>query len=293
MPVKLVKLVSRIATAAGAAALSAAIWAVTAAPTLAEATKWVAADHVQARLVAATEGVGADGAVRLGLHIRLEEGWETYWRSPGDAGIPPEFDWSASQNAGEISVAWPLPKRFTALGMTTIGYQDEIVLPVTATALHPNQPAKIRLHAAYAVCREVCYLVEQDFALDIPIGAAPDNGPLAALIERFQATVPGQNTPDFAVQSVAVSVGANAWIEILARSTIPMQAPDVIIEAPAGFSFNPATVRLLAGGRRAIFRSTYAAGAGTAQPLPGQMVIITVFDGDRAVQQSLPAVPAD
>jgi hypothetical protein len=136
-------------------------------------------------------------------------------------------------------------------------------------------------------------LVEQDFALDIPIGAALDNGPLAALIERFQASVPRQSAPDFAVQSVAVSVGANAWIEILARSTTPMQFPDVIIEAPAGFSFAPPTVRLLAGGRRAIFRSRYAVGAGAENPLPGQIVTITVFDGDRAVQQSLPAVPAD
>lgn len=287
------KLVSRFVAIAGAATLLTAVWAFAAGSALAAATQWIAGEHVQARLVAASEGVGADGLVRLGLQLRLDEGWETYWRSPGDAGIPPQFDWSASQNLGAISVAWPLPRRFTALGMTTIGYENEIILPVTAAVPNPDQATKIRLHAAYAVCREVCYLVEQDFALDIPAGAAPDNASLAALIERFQARVPSQNAPDFAVESVAASVGTNASIEILARSTTPMRAPDVIIEAPAGFSFNPPTVRLLAGGRRAIFRSTYAAGTGAAEPLPGQTVTVTVFDGDRAVQKSLPVLAAD
>ena len=268
-------------------------WFSPASPAFSAATQWQPGEHVQARLIVATDSVGADGMLTLGVHLRLEEGWETYWRSPGDSGFPPKFDWSGAENLGEVSVAWPAPKRFTILGMSTFGYIGELVLPLSASIADPAGPVTIRLHLVYAVCRDVCFLVEQDFALDLAPGPGREDTEMAALIEKFQAAVPNPNAPDFAVERVSISGGANPSIEILARSTDPFQAPDVIIEAPVGFRFQAPTVRMIAGGCRAILRARFQQTPDAPGPLAGNIVTITVIDGDRAVEQALPAVAAD
>ena len=268
-------------------------WVSSAPPAFSAATQWQPGEHVQARLIAATDGVGADGFLTFGIHLQLEEGWETYWRSPGDFGFPPKFDWSGAENLGAVSVAWPAPKRFTILGMSTFGYVGELVLLLSANIADPASSVTIRLHLVYAVCRDVCFLVEQDFALDLAPGASREDPEMAALIEKFQSAVPRGNAPDFAVERVSVSGGANPSIEILARATDPFQDPDVIIEAPVGFMFQAPTVRMIAGGRRAILRARFQQTPEALGPLEGNIVTITVIDGDRAVEQSLPAVAAD
>ena len=278
---------------AGASVLVALVWAGGSLPALAEASDWAASDHAQARLIAATEGVAGSGILSLGLHIRLEEGWETSWRSPGDAGIPPQLDWDGSENIDEIVIDWPLPRRFSVLGMNTFGYLSEVVLQLTALVSDPGQGARLRLHLSYAVCREICILVEADLALDISAGPAPDNAALAARIDRFSATVPVPGSADFAVERVSVLAGPTPEIQILARSGRPFQAPDVIIEAPPGFAFQPPEVRLIEGGRRAVLHAAYTASSLAPVPLSGHMVTVTLFDGARATERTLPALPAE
>ena len=116
---------------------------------------------------------------------------------------------------------------------------------------------------------------------------------MAALIEQFQAAVPTPSGPTLAVERVSVTGGATPWIEILARATDPFQAPDVIVESPPGFVFQAPTVRMIAGGRRAILRAQFRQLPNAEGPLAGKMVTITIIDGDRAVQDTLPAEVAD
>ena len=77
---------------------------------------WVDRGDVKIRLIAAKNGVGDDRALSLGLHMRLKPGWKTYWRQPGEAGLPPELDWAGSDNLGGVDMSWPLPKWFSAGG---------------------------------------------------------------------------------------------------------------------------------------------------------------------------------
>ncbi|MFD2440837.1 protein-disulfide reductase DsbD domain-containing protein [Paracoccus kondratievae] len=72
------------------------------------------------------------------LHLRLEPGWKTYWRSPGDAGVPPRFDWAGSQNLGEVRLLWPRPEVIESEGERTLGYREELILPIEIT---PPAPA--------------------------------------------------------------------------------------------------------------------------------------------------------
>ena len=96
------------------------------------ASAWAETEQTAVRLIAATEAVGTAGTVPLGLEFRLEKDWHIYWRTPGDAGFPPHVKWDGSENLAEATLHWPVPERFSVLGLETLGYEDAVVLPVTA-----------------------------------------------------------------------------------------------------------------------------------------------------------------
>lgn len=73
------------------------------------------------------------GTRMVGLKITLAEGWKTYWRAPGDAGIPPQFEWTGSQNVSGASFLWPTPELFETNGAVTIGYHGTVVIPIELT----------------------------------------------------------------------------------------------------------------------------------------------------------------
>lgn len=98
----------------------------------------------------------ADGKQMAALHLTLARGWKTYWRSPGDAGIPPAFDWSGSRNLKSVRLHWPRPELFDLNGMTTVGYHDELVLPVEVTPADAARPVELRAEMAIGVCKDVC-----------------------------------------------------------------------------------------------------------------------------------------
>jgi DsbC/DsbD-like thiol-disulfide interchange protein len=100
--------------------------------------------------------VMADGARMIGLDIRLAPGWKTYWRAPGDAGIPPTFDWSGSRNLGAAEISWPAPRVFVLNGMRSFGYDTRLVLPVKISPHRPGTPIEVALAVDMGVCSDVC-----------------------------------------------------------------------------------------------------------------------------------------
>ena len=100
----------------------------------AASSDWVETEQTAVRLISASETTGG-GPVLLGLQFRMQPGWKVYWRSPGDAGFPPEPDWTGSRNLRSALLSWPVPLRFSVLGLETLGYKDEVVLPVTVEPL--------------------------------------------------------------------------------------------------------------------------------------------------------------
>src|SRR5260221_6160480 len=105
---------------------SARSWAFTVAAVLAiaqpavanaAATGWIGDKHAAARLITAVEATGSSRRLDAGLQIRLAPDWHAYWRSPGDAGIPPSIDWAGSINVAAATIAWPAPKRYSLFGL--------------------------------------------------------------------------------------------------------------------------------------------------------------------------------
>ncbi|MGH6873549.1 MAG: protein-disulfide reductase DsbD domain-containing protein, partial [Aestuariivirgaceae bacterium] len=139
-----------------------------------------AVDQSAARLFQARS---PDGAWTAGLEITLAEGWKTYWRLPGDSGVPPQFDWSRSTNLAAVTVGWPAPRRFTDAAGETIGYRDRIVLPLRVDAADPQKPVGLALSLFYAVCKDICIPVQADLAVEIDPdrnGSAADQALLEA-----------------------------------------------------------------------------------------------------------------
>jgi DsbC/DsbD-like thiol-disulfide interchange protein len=125
-----------------------------------------------------------NGAHMAALDLTLAPGWKTYWRSPGDAGIPPSFDWSGSENVTSVRIHWPAPSVFSTNGLQTIGYHDRLVLPVEITPKDPGKPIRLKVRMELGICDEVCLPASLDLASDLARPGAPDASIRAALAQR-------------------------------------------------------------------------------------------------------------
>ncbi|MDO5604609.1 MAG: protein-disulfide reductase DsbD family protein [Paracoccus sp. (in: a-proteobacteria)] len=115
------------------------------------------------------------------LELVLEPGWKTYWRSPGDAGLPPEFDWQGS-NIGAVDMHWPAPEVIESDGLRTLGYHDRLILPFTVRAQTAGQPVGISAYVTFGLCENVCIPAALTLAAPGP-GTARDPRIEAALAQ--------------------------------------------------------------------------------------------------------------
>lgn len=123
----------------------------------------------------------ADGHHMAALQFDLAEGWKTYWRAPGDAGIPPVFDWSGSQNVKSVQIHWPSPVVFHNNGMQTIGYHEALTLPVEITPIDPTRPVTLKVAVDLGVCEKICMPASLRLQAALQTPGAPDPGIKAAL----------------------------------------------------------------------------------------------------------------
>ncbi len=124
------------------------------------------------------------GTRMVALHLELAPGWKTYWRAPGEAGIPPEFDWTGSQNLGSVRFHWPRPVVFDQNGMRSIGYDGRMVLPIELTPHDPGQPIQLRAQIDLGVCQDICVPMSLTVSADLKGAGARDAMIDAALADR-------------------------------------------------------------------------------------------------------------
>lgn len=131
------------------------------------------------------------------LELVLTPEWKTYWRAPGSGGIPPVFDWTGSQNLGEVRFYWPRPQVFEVGGITSIGYHGHLVLPIAVTGLDPDLPVVLQAKINLGICKDICVPAELNLRIALPqTASAPDPKIISALSD-----MPVKN-PDLAHCSV-------------------------------------------------------------------------------------------
>ncbi len=249
---------------------------------------WWKTDHGAVRLVAASDAVGTARELRLGLQFRMKPGWKIYWRSPGDAGFPPSPDWAGSSNLFEVKIDWPAPERFTVLGLQTLGYKNEVLLPLTVAPLEPGKPLGLKARIPFLTCSDICVPYEAKLALSLPAGPETSSREQAE-IDRFARLVPIRDGPS-GLRIVRAEVAGQARaqvIQVALAADAPLERPDIFLEGPEGFNFAKPKVRLSDGGKTALLRIAVGAPRKGPAGLAGKTVSFTVVDGDRAIERAV------
>ena len=146
-----------------------------------DASPWQRDGHSAVRLLAGSRS----GAVLLGgIAFQLEPGWKTYWRTAGDSGVPPRFDFSKSDNIEAVTVLWPAPTKFDdGAGGHSMGYHDQTVLPLRIVAKIADKPVTLRAQINYAVCAKLCIPVEANAELPFTSVASTEDSALFAALD--------------------------------------------------------------------------------------------------------------
>lgn len=191
---------------------------------------WVEGFNAKTRLIAGRE----NQKLYVGVEIAMPVGWKTYWRTPGESGVPPTFDWSKSKNLAAAKVYYPAPVRLVDKGGDAIGYHDGVVFPVEITPKDAEKLVKLDLAISYGVCQDICIPVDATVMLEIPAAAVD---PLPKGIASALAGIPrGKNVakPDDPelVTGKIIDSGGKPHTEITAR--FPKGAVDAFVEGPSG-----------------------------------------------------------
>jgi DsbC/DsbD-like thiol-disulfide interchange protein len=146
-----------------------------------DASAWQKAAHSAVRLLAGSRS----GPVLLGgIALQLDTGWKTYWRTSGDSGVPPRFDFSKSENVEAVTVLWPAPLKFDdGAGGFSLGYHNQVVLPLRIVPKNTERPVTLRADVSYAVCEKICIPVEASTELAFASVASTEDSVLFAALD--------------------------------------------------------------------------------------------------------------
>ncbi len=260
----------------------------------ADASFWMQGVQSEVRVISPYTATGENEAtVPLGLEFKMNEGWHIYWRTPGEAGLPPQLDYGQSLNIQDVSFSWPVPVRDVQFGIETFIYKDTVVLPFDVTLQQPGQPLDLRGRVDFLICEEVCIPDTVDVAFSLPGGPARVAANEAALLNTFETRIPSENggSVGLTVESIAFEPTTDPEKPALighlvtnVSSVFEMTKPDVFAEVPDGYFVRKPTVSLaddaMTGSLRSpVFRENWA----TAEPSDAAFTI-TVADGIRGVE---------
>lgn len=143
-----------------------------------DSSPWAQDSQAAIRLIAGANQKGAD-RFRAGIELRLAPGWHTYWRYPGDAGVPPRFDFSGSQNLAAAKVSYPAPRLIADEVGNSIGYDKDVTFPLLVTPEQKGQPVKLHVVVDYAVCEKLCVPAKGSAELTLTPGTSANDKALA------------------------------------------------------------------------------------------------------------------
>ncbi|MEX5727826.1 DsbC/DsbD-like thiol-disulfide interchange protein [Rhodovulum iodosum] len=218
------------------------------------------------------------GTHMAGLRLKMAPGWKTYWRAPGDAGIPPRFDWRGSDNMRAARIYWPRPDVFDSNGMRTIGYHGQVVLPVELTPRDPDQPLGLALSVDLGVCQDICMPMTLDVSASLP--GAGETAPIRAALAAQPETATQAKLGDVHCDIDPISDGLRLTAEIDVPSLGRGEA--VVFELPDP-SIWVSEADLRREGGRLIASSDLVPVTGTPFALDRSSVRITLLGSARAI----------
>lgn len=256
-----------------------------AAPAAAAEGAWADGLKASVRLIAA--GIGDDGRLAAAVEIVMPPGWHTYWRTPGDAGIAPTFDFSASRNVADVAVSFPVPTRLDDGFSVTNVYVDRVTLPLSVAVADTTKPVDLTVTLVLGVCAEIC--VPDTVTADVTVPAGENDPSAARTIAAAAALVPAPPEPGiFAVASAVRDGGTDKRPVFRFGALVPDAATaDIFVEGPEDWSaYLP--VRDGASGREAAWTIKFSR-LGAKGGADDATFRVTLVSAGRAVEQTIPA----
>ena len=182
-----------------------------------DASPWQHDAHSAVRLLA---GSRSGGVLLGGIAIQLQDGWKTYWRTPGDSGVPPRFDFSKSDNVEAVTVLWPAPMKFDdGAGGHSLGYKKQVVLPLRIVAKNSDKPVTLRAQVSYAVCDKLCIPVEASSELTLASVASTEDGNLSAALDAVPKPANVGDPNPLTIRDVRRDGDRNVLVDVSAPET--------------------------------------------------------------------------
>ncbi len=202
-------------------------------PAVASSSAWHDSEGGRVRLV--TSGrPDAQGRLHGALDIALKPGWKTYWRDPGDSGVPPQLGITASTNVSRAEMSFPAPRRHDDGYGQWAGYDHSVSLPVTFTLAAPQKKATIDADIFIGICETICIPVQATLKLDP--AAAPDDASDTALVKAGFSALPAEAKAGFGAKALP---GTHETLVVEATAPGKPSAVDLFVAGENGYMFGP------------------------------------------------------
>ena len=238
-------------------------------------SNWIGDPSIgEVRLISAVTARGDLDRLPLGLEFRLAPKWKIYWRTPGEAGLPPTIDMMVDGDPVESRIKWPVPERFNAFGFDNFGYDDTVILPLDVSGFAVGGPLQLSGQIDALVCADICVPLSGTVKMTMPVGSASPSVD-ARVIAQAAALVPRQDSNTAIVPN---RVWQAAGVLVM-RFATPIPIDDIFIEGIEGVAF-----------KRPSLDGTDAIIAIEAIPMPdlvGRDITATIVAGNAFIEQRL------
>lgn len=211
---------------------------------------------VEARLFSPVTATGKADVVNLALELKLQPKWDTYWRTPGDAGLPPDLDFKGSENLKGFSLQYPVPHRLTVSGLDNNVYVGEVTFPLAVTLETPGAPLNVKLKLGLLVCNEICVPEKHELSFSLPAGEAMPSAD-AALYDAALEKLPRTVMEGYSFTSSRLETGADQKTVLVVEAQMagePTSEADLFVEHSSGTAFGKPAITFDAGSGKTVFR---------------------------------------
>jgi len=174
--------------------------------------------------------------ILIGLEYKMQPGWKTYWKSPGDGGFAQSISWENSVNVKNVNILWPTPIEFEILGLTSLGYQNNVIFPLEVEIEDELQNTSLNLHVSFLICKDICIPGDARIFLEIPSGEKKLTNSYFNL-ERALSYLPEKDFNSSYLKNINANVFKNtnySTIQVQFESDKAFVNPKIYLHTPFG-----------------------------------------------------------